>query len=83
MPCLMCNNMQDAKAKINNALCVSATLRLCVELKNKNAETQRRDGAKNESHSVGDCVVRASVALVPMSGLTTTKVPILHRNHRS
>ena len=42
-------------------LCVSASLRLCVKLRMR---TQRRKGAKNKSHHVGDYVVWASRALV-------------------
>ncbi|KAF5416088.1 MAG: hypothetical protein C5S48_03985 [Candidatus Methanogaster sp.] len=45
----MYNNTKDVKTAIDNTLRVSAPLRPCVKLKNNNAKTQRRDGAKNKS----------------------------------
>ncbi|MEA1865583.1 MAG: hypothetical protein U9N46_10430, partial [Euryarchaeota archaeon] len=46
------NNTKDVKTAIDNTLRVSAPLRPCVKLKNNNAKTQRRDGAKNKSPRV-------------------------------
>jgi len=45
----MYNNTKDVKTAIDNTLRVSAPLRPCVKLKNNNAKTQRRDGAKNKN----------------------------------
>ena len=45
------------ETKINNTLRVSAPLRLCVKLKNKNARSQRRDGAKNKNPSGRDMLL--------------------------
>ncbi|MCK4458474.1 MAG: hypothetical protein KAU52_01980, partial [Methanosarcinales archaeon] len=41
----MCNNTKDVETWVDNTLCVSATLRLCVKLR---MGTQRREGAKTQ-----------------------------------
>jgi len=59
----MYNNTKDVKTAIDNTLRVSAPLRPCVKLKNNNAKTQRRDGAKNKNlwvyfTGIFDCAVQ-------------------------
>ena len=65
------------ETKINNTLRVSAPLRLCVKLKNKNARSQRRDGAKNKNPSGRDmllilkwCQLPSNLKRIPNGAIT-------------